>query len=454
MNGRDSFSSAGHLSRRRLLSWAGAGLLGTSASGWLPVLADELAGNPKRKRHCILLWMSGGPSQTDTFDMKPDHANGGDFKEIATNVPGLRISEHLPKLAQQGDQLAVIRSVSTTEGDHGRGTFLMRTGHRPGGPDQFPTIGSLLSKELGDEEAELPNYVSIAPVQAFNQGQGPGFLGPKYAAATVGAIQGDSSQVPAGPDEDGFARLGVDHLRLPAGVQKGQADGRLALWRSLQSGFLANRPAGSSLAQDTVYRRAIRTMRSDASVAFDLSHEADDVRRRYGRGGFGQGCLIARRLVERGVPFVEVTLGGFQGGISNWDTHQNNFPVVKNLSAELDAGWAALMSDLRERGLLETTTILWMGEFGRTPAVNDNAGRDHFPGGWSCVLAGGGVNGGQAYGRTSPDGMTIQEGKVEVGDLLATLCAALGVDPEKQNISDIGRPISIAEGDPITEILA
>ena len=455
MNGQTSFSSAGRLSRRRLLRWAGAGLLGTSASGWLSVLADELAGNPNRKRYCILLWMSGGPSQTDTFDMKPDHANGGDFKEIATNVPGLRISEHLPKLAQQGNQLAVIRSVSTTEGDHGRGTFLMRTGHRPGGPDQYPTIGSLLSKELGDEEAELPNYVSIAPVQAFNQtAQGPGFLGPKYAAATVSAIQGDPSQAPAGPDQDDFARLGVDHLRLPAGVQKGQADGRLALWRSLQSEFLANRSAGSSLAQDTVYRRAIRTMRSEASVAFDLSHEADDVRRRYGRGRFGQGCLIARRLVERGVPFVEVTLGGFQGGISNWDTHQNNFQVVKNLSAELDAGWAALMSDLRERGLLETTTILWMGEFGRTPTVNDNAGRDHFPNAWSCVLAGGGVNGGQAYGRTSPDGTTIQEGKVEVGDLLATLCAALGVDPEKQNISDIGRPISIADGDPITEMLA
>lgn len=162
---------------------------------------------------------------------------------------------------------------------------------------------------------------------------------------------------------------------------------------------------------------------------------------------------MARRLIERGVPFVEVSLVGASGGGLGWDTHQNNFRLVRELSAELDAGWTTLMSELGDRGLLETTTILWMGEFGRTPNINANAGRDHFPNAWTCVFAGGGVHGGQAYGRTSDDGTVVEEGKVDVGDVLATLSAALGVDPETQNISEMGRPIKLAEGEPIREIL-
>ena len=195
-------------------------------------------------------------------------------------------------------------------------------------------------------------------------------------------------------------------------------------------------------------------MDSDVARAFDLSEEPDQVREAYGRGRFGQGCLMARRLIECGVSFVEVSLGSFGGNAIGWDTHTNNFPAVRGLSEQLDAGWATLMSELAERGLLESTTIIWMGEFGRTPRINQNAGRDHFPQAWTCALAGGGIQGGQAYGKTSADGTTVEENQVGVGDVLATLCTALGVDPEEENISGMGRPIMIADGTPIRDIVS
>jgi hypothetical protein len=397
--------------------------------------------------------MTGGPTQTDTFDMKPGHANGGEFKEAATNAPGVRFSEHLPKLGQHADQMAIIRSLSTKEGDHGRGTFAIRTGHQPGGPLRYPTIGSLLSKELGDETASLPNYVSISPYSAFNPSAfSPGFLGPRYAAATVGERATFDPQQAQQQSDASYAELGVDYLLLPEGVTREQAKARLELWDSLQKGFLTARRAGTATAQDTVYRRAVTMMQSDAVSAFDLSQEPDEVRSAYGRTRFGQGCLMARRLIERGVPFVEVSLG-FEAGNIGWDTHVGNFAAVRNLSAQLDAGWGTLMGELRDRGLLESTTILWIGEFGRTPKINENAGRDHFPNAWTCVLAGGGIQGGQSYGKTSDDGEEVIDGKVDIPDVLATLCRAVGVDPTKENISNQGRPIKIAEGNPIEAVL-
>ncbi|MBC8350960.1 MAG: DUF1501 domain-containing protein [Planctomycetes bacterium] len=440
------------LSRRQLLQVAGAGLCGYTASGWLPAFADEVATSLNRKRHCILLWMSGGPSQTDTFDMKPGHANGGEFKQIDTNVPGLRISEHLPKLAEQADKLAIVRGLSTKEGDHGRGTYLMRTGRQPRGPVRFPAIGSSLSKELGDSSDLALNFVSVSPYRAFNQAAyGPGFLGPKYAPLTVGA----TDNLPTTPgDMPQYADLRVDDLARPTNISQQQFDKRLKLWRMLQDGFLADHRSSSPIAHDTVYRRALKLMDSNISQAFELEDESDAVRDAYGRGRFGQGCLMARRLIERGVAFVEVSLGAFDGGNIGWDTHQNNFPAVRQLSNDLDSGWATLMKELDERGLLESTTILWMGEFGRTPAINDNAGRDHFPGAWSCVFGGGGIKGGQAYGKTSEDGTEVVEGKADETDVLATLCSALGVAPDHENISEQGRPIKIAEGEAINEILS
>jgi len=193
-------------------------------------------------------------------------------------------------------------------------------------------------------------------------------------------------------------------------------------------------------------------MDSTAARAFDLSAEPDSVRSAYGNGAFGQGCLMARRLIEQSVAFVEVPLGSFGGGAS-WDTHAGNFPTMKRLSQELDQAWSTLLTELKERGLLETTTVLWLGEFGRTPKINGNAGRDHFPAAWSCVFAGGGIRGGHAFGKTSNDGMTVEGGKVDVGDLRATLSQALGVEPQTENITSMGRPVKIAEGHPIKDIL-
>jgi hypothetical protein len=194
-------------------------------------------------------------------------------------------------------------------------------------------------------------------------------------------------------------------------------------------------------------------MHSEDATAFDLAQEPGEVRDAYGKSVFGQGCLLARRLIERGVPFIEVSLGTTSGG-AGWDTHSDNFNQLKQLSGDLDAGWATLMQELDERGLLESTTILWMGEFGRTPKINANQGRDHFPNAWSCVLAGGGVAGGQAFGRTSEDGTTVADGQVGAADVLATLCEALGVPADASQMSNLGRPISITEGTPIKAVLA
>jgi hypothetical protein len=440
------------LTRRDMLRNAA---LAAGVSSWMPAFANAFADDPKRQRHCILLWMTGGPSQIDTFDLKPEHKNGGEFKPIDTNAPGLQISEHLPKLAKHGDQLAVIRSMSTKEGDHGRGTYLMRTGHQPGGVIQYPTLGSLISKELAPPQAEMPDYISISPYRVFNRSAfQPGFLGPRHAALTVGAA--DSFQPQQQQQADGYAELGVDDLFAPDSVTEEQVSARLSLLTSLQDGFVSRHSTASPISHRTVYERAVRMMKSEAAQAFDLEKEEDTVRDAYGRGRFGQGCLMARRLVESGVPFVEVSLGGLGGGALGWDTHQNNFARVKELSTELDAGWSTLMSELKERGLLETTTIVWMGEFGRTPQIRRQgaaAGRDHYPAAWTTVLAGGGIKGGQAFGKTSADGASVAEGKVDVPDMLATLCKALGIDPREQNISELGRPIRIAEGKVIEEIV-
>ncbi len=434
------------VNRRQWLRAAGLGIGGMSMSGWLSALAARAADDSTR-RHCILLWMGGGPSQTDTFDMKPGHENGGTFKEIATNVPGIRFSEHLPRLATMADKLAIVRSLSTKEGDHTRATYMMRTGRVVAGTIQYPALGAALAKELSDRGDTLPNYVSIAPQRAYNNdAYGPGYLGPRYGPLVVNAIE-------TSPGGKGRTELKVKSIRPPAGVDEKRIERRLQLWRQLQDRFLKEHPGASPLAHQVVYQNAVRLMKSDAAKAFDLSQEPDRVREKYGRGRFGQGCLMARRLIERGVSVVEVSLSRSKTGVLSWDTHVDNFTTVAKLSAELDAGWASLMEDLRSRGLLESTTILWLGEFGRTPRINRNAGRDHFPAAWSCVFAGGGIAGEQVFGKTSRDGMHVEEAKVGVTDILATLCTAVGVAPDRKNISNMNRPISTVDGKPIGELL-
>jgi uncharacterized protein (DUF1501 family) len=222
----------------------------------------------------------------------------------------------------------------------------------------------------------------------------------------------------------------------------------------MESDFVNRHPGVAPRSHQTAYDRAVRLMRTTAAKAFNLDEEPSAVRDAYGRSLFGQGCLLARRLVERGVPFVEVTLAGDNG--AGWDTHAQNFDVVRLLSQVLDPAWGALMNDLEVRGLLDSTLIVWMGEFGRTPKINPQQGRDHYPTAWSTVLAGGGVRGGQAVGKTSPDGMEVVERPTTVPDFLATVCLALGIDPLKQNVSNVGRPIRIADktAAPIQEVLA
>ncbi len=431
------------LTRREWLRLSAAGVLGASMSGWLENLASAAASSPERKRACILLWMNGGPSQMDTFDLKPGHKNGGPYKEIATTVPGMKFSEHLPRLAKQAKHLAVVRSMSTKEGDHQQATYYLRTGYRAQGPVHYPPLGATLSKELGDARASLPNYVSIAPATFISPAAfTPGFLGPEYAPLIVGN-QGFGFNNGTNYDQ----ALKVEDLQAPSEIKREQVDSRIELLQGLQRDFVAKHPGVPALSHQSAYERAVRLMRTAAGQAFDLKDEPAKLRDRYGRNLFGQGCLLARRLVERGVPFIEVTLAGIRDNNSffNWDSHQQNFDQVKKLSEVLDPAWATLLEDLEQRGLLETTLVVWMGEFGRTPIINPQAGRDHFANGWSTVLCGGGVKGGTVYGKTSPDGMTVKDNLVTAPNFLATVARAVGVDPTKQNMSNVGRPIRIAD---------
>jgi hypothetical protein len=445
------------LSRRHFLR-AGAVSTAVSMSGWLGRMARAAADDTaKPKRACILLWMNGGPSQIDTFDPKPDNPNGGPVKAIDTKVPGLKISEYLPKLAERADKLAILRGMATKEADHTRGAYLLRTGRTPGGAVRYPTLGSFVGKELDRPDAELPSFVSVGPFRQLSpEAYSSGFLGPRYAPLVV-AENTFEQQVNNGGQDIGRL-LKVQDLDLPAGVSDDRGLTRANFRDQLDSQFLADHPDAPGEGHRTAYRRAVTLMRSAAVKAFDLTEEKDALRDKYGRTLFGQGCLLARRLVERGVPFIEVTLSSAPGAanVIGWDTHQNNFDQVKRLCGSLDQSWSALMDDLADRGLLETTTIVWMGEFGRTPKINQQQGRDHWAVSWSTVLAGGGIKGGQAVGATTGDGMEVKDRPVPVPDLLATVCTAVGLDPSKQNLSNVGRPIRLVEPTavPIKEVLS
>ncbi len=446
-------SSGTPISRRTLLQAALAGTAGAISSSWFPAFAAETASDPRRQRACILLWMSGGPSQLDTFDPKPEHKNGGELKTIETAVPGIHISENLPQVAKWMKRMAIVRSMSTKEGDHSRGTYLMRTGYRPTGPIQYPAIGALYSKELVTDHCDLPGYISISPFRGFNaSAYSPGFLGPSYAPLIVGG----NGVIRA---NNGIAAnsLRVENLSLPGGIDTARHDERLSILAGLEDDFTASRPGSAVKGHRSAYKNAVQMMRSESISAFELDDEPDALKQKYGLSEFGQGCLLARRLIERGVPFVEVSLNSASGNGNNfsWDTHQNNLESVASLCHVLDPAWATLMEDLDSRGLLDTTTIVWMGEFGRTPRINSNGGRDHFPAAWSTVLAGGGVQGGQVVGHTGDDGMKVTDRPVNVQDFLATLCGCMGIDGRGENLSNVGRPIYIVDPDakPIKEII-
>jgi hypothetical protein len=416
-------------SRRDFLKLSTAGAAFSGLSGWFNVLAARAAASGVKHKSCVLLWMDGGPSHKDTFDLKPGTKDGGEFQPIATSVPGIQISEHLPKVAQQMHHAALIRGMSTGEGAHGRAKFYLHTGYKEGvGGLVYPSLGSIVSKELGSADTPLPNYVSVG-----NRSYGSGFLGAKHQPLNV------SDPV-----------RGVENLK--ALVDAKQFDHRVGLLDELEQAFYKEYKAASGTDHHTTYQRAVRLMQSNEAKAFDLSQEPSSARAAYGDGKFAEGCLLARRLIEVGIPFVEVTLGG-------WDTHQDNFDRVKRLSAQVDPALSALVNDLKERGLLDSTLVIWMGEFGRTPKINARGakpGRDHYPRAWSSVLFGGGIKGGQVIGKTDSEGAAVIERPVSTIDFMATVCKVLGIDYTKQNQTPIGRPVRIVDkgANPIAEVYA
>lgn len=427
------------VSRRDVLKVGTLGFLGLTLPEFFALEAAQAqtvagAKKPKTKSDysVIMLWMAGGPSHVDTWDPKPnaDVKIRGPFGAVDTNVPGIQLGEHLPKLARQMDKMAVLRSVSHGDGAHERAEHFMQTGYLPLPTVEFPSYGSVIANERGMQN-NLPPYVSLL---GMANGQSAGFLG------------GSLNPFFAGNPGDGNYR--VQDLQTPEGVSSARLERRRRLVQAVDSLKGAQNDAIKSM--DTFTNRAYGLITSkSAQQAFEIQKEKVALRDEYGRNGFGQSCLLARRLVEAGSRFVTVTLGG-------WDTHENNFGSLQNgLLPMLDRGMATLLRDLKERGLLETTLVVWMGEFGRTPTINMNAnpGRDHWPNALSVVMAGAGIKGGQVIGKTDERGMGPAERPIKVQDIAASIYHTMGIDPNKEYHTPSGRPIRIADdGEVIREL--
>lgn len=375
-----------------------------------------------RAKACILLFMHGGPSQLDTFDPKPGRPTGGTVTTIPTALPGVAVSEHLPGLAHRLDRVALVRSLTAREGNHDRARYLMHTGQPPQGGAQHPALGAWVADAR--TRGSLPGYVAIG-----GPGHGPGLLGAARAPFVV--------RDPTEP---------VRNLAPPPAVTRERQGDRAALWRSLQGGFERTHASPKASAHRTVVEQALDMRASSSTLAFDLEREPAALRDRYGASAFGQGCLMARRLVQAGVPFVEV-------GLPGWDTHEDNEARVRRLCGPLDTGLSALLDDLEASGLLDETLVVWLGDFGRTPRINARGGRDHYPAVSSVLLAGGGIVGGQVLGATDRDGHEIVERPVTVPDLVRTLATALALDPETTRASPSGRPISLVDGGSVIDEL-
>ena len=431
-----SMSGGTVASRRDFLRTVGATAAAGGVMGWTERVSLAASEMHKRGKSCILLWMQGGPSQMETFSPKPNHANGGETKAIGTNVPGIQIADRLPHVAEVMDEIAVIRSMTGKDGSHPRASFLMHHGYLPMGGVKFPTLGSNVAHQLtsqvsadtiGQTANELPSFVRVG-TRGQNAGNG-GFLGVDFDPLVL--------QNASKPPMNSKPMTGKDRYRR-----------RLALLNSMQDGFAAEQAPDIVADHRKLIAASSDMILSPRMDTFDISKEPRSIREQYGEGQFADGCLLARRLVEAGVTFVEVTLGG-------WDTHQDNFEQTKNLCGQLDQPMAALIRDLRSRGRLGDTLIIWMGEFGRTPRINARSGRDHFPRAFNVALAGGGVRGGQVIGATNDAGTEVTDRPVTPKDLYQTIYTALGIDPDHENDSLIGRPIKLVdEGSPVTEVLA
>jgi uncharacterized protein DUF1501 len=427
------------INRRDFIRVGTLGFVGLSLPDLFCLQAAAADGGASaRAKSVVLLWMDGGPAQLDTWDPKPNAPSDvrGEFKPLATNVNGIQISELLPKMAKQMDKVALLRTLSHNEGAHERAQHLMLTGWHPLPSLVYPSMGAVTAKELG-AVGTLPPYVAI-PSSDFATGYGgSGYLEASFNPFSVG---GD-------PNNSKFT---VRDVALPSGITVDRFDRRRTLLQALDGAFKRFEGTGVQASRDTFYNRAYDIISSpQAKKAFNIGEETDKVRDRYGRSTFGQSCLLARRLVEAGVRFITVAVGG-------WDTHSDNFKQLReHLLTPLDNGYSALLEDLHQRGLLDSTLVVWMGEFGRTPKINQLAGRDHWPDTGCVLFSGAGVKGGQVIGATDSEGGKPVERKVAPEDVATTIYQKLGIDYQKQYITPQNRPIKIITGgEPIKELLA
>ena len=433
-----------HLGRRDFLRVGSLTFLGIHLSQYLRLrqtLAQDGVRTQGKAQACILVWLDGGQSQMDTWDPKPISS----FKPISTNVAGIQISELLPRLAGQMDKVALIRSMHTLENNHGVASHYAATGHRPSPAMKFPGFGAIVTREMGPRR-HFPPHVMVPNMpkgKQFDEYFKAHFIGPQYDPMILPDPSGKDFEVP--------------DLSLPKHVALETVEDRRAFLDVVDRHYRQKVEAAEFANMDTFVEQAWNMILSPhVREAFDLSSESEKTREVYGRDGFGQSLLMARRLVEAGSRFV--TAGGFR--VQAWDTHSNNDQVTREeLAPTLDRGLSALLEDLDQRGLLESTVVLVLGEFGRTPHINPNLGRDHWPECWSVALAGGGIRGGQVVGASDERGAYVADRMVTMGDLFATIYKAFGIDWTKTYMHPIGRPVKIANsiddetGEPISELL-
>jgi uncharacterized protein (DUF1501 family) len=415
------------MSRRHFMNHiAGAAALAAPATAFTNSILANATDLRKRHKAAILLWMGGGPSSMDIWDLKPGAPTGGPFKPIATTADGVQICEHMPQMAKQMHHMAIVRSMSTREADHMRGRYYMHTGYVPSPNVEHPSYGAVIAHELADQvpHLEIPPFVSVGGGSV-----GPGFLGMTWSPFVV--------------DSNGNVR------NLDMGIDRARLEQRLAMLDTIESRFIGERRGPSADDHAKVLDKTVKLMTSKQMEAFKIAKEPKEVQERYGNNGFGKGCLMARRLVELGVPFVEVDLGG-------WDNHANIFPTLQNQKLPvLDQAMSALVADLADRGMLDDTVVMWMGEFSRTPNINGGAGRDHWARSWSVVVGGGGFRRGVVVGETSSDGKEVVSEPYSSQDLMASVLKAVGIGLETTFTAKNGRPMKIANsGKVIKELFA
>jgi len=426
------------ITRRNVLKAGMLGGLGIGLADLLRLEAEGKVSENARGKSAIFIYLNGGQAHQDSWDMKPDAGDkAGEFKPIKTNLSGLEVCEHMPKLAGQADKYAVLRGVKNSIAVHGRGQRLIRSGNRPRAALKYPDLGSVISKEFVAPQG-VPPFVSL-PIRASNGArETPGYLGVAYRSF---AVSGD-------PNDKDF---NVEALAAPSGMSQGRVAKRRSLVDRLDTTFKQVDLHNQDLAgMDQFYVQAFDILRSAKTrAAFDISREKDSVRERYGRTSVGQACLLARRLIEVGVRCVTVDFGG-------WDTHKKNFKSLKEkLLPPWDTALAALLADLHERGLLESTLVWSTGEMGRTPKINKNSGRDHWGKAMSMLMAGGGIKGGLVHGKTDKTASEVTDVTGTPEDVSATALYTLGIDSHKEYHTSTGRPIQIVrDGEVIESILA